>query len=124
MAAKHPAGDGPFEPLVSEDPPPDVSLMGTLLAQTDPLVGVGVRGLRPRHLKCLTQGHFHHEEARKAEKVRKEFGSAHAGGLLPRWVIRSLNGGLLTALVKKTRRRGGLQTRGPRTHETPTWPSP
>ena len=101
MAAKHPAGDGPFEPRASEDPPPDVSLMETLLAQTDPLVGVGVRGLRPGHLKCLTQGHFHHEEARKAEKVWKEFGSAYAGGLLPRWVIRSLNGGLLTPLVKK-----------------------
>ena len=31
MAAKHPAGGGPFELRETEDPPPDVSLMETLL---------------------------------------------------------------------------------------------
>ena len=101
MAAKHPAGSGPFEPRETEDPPPDVSLMENLLAQTDPLVGVGTRGLRPGHLKCLTRGQFHHEEARQAKEVMKELGRAYAGGRLPRWVTRSLNGGLLTPLVKK-----------------------
>jgi len=85
----------------TEDPPPDVSLMETLLAQADPLVGVGTRGLRPGHLKCLIQGQFHHEEARQAKVVWEEFGKAYASGRLPRWVIRSLNGGLLTPLVKK-----------------------
>ena len=101
MAAKHPAGGGPFELRETEDPLPDVSLMETLLAQADPLVGVGTRGLRPGHLKCLIQGQFHHEEARQAKVVWEEFGKAYASGRLPRWVIRSLNGGLLTPLVKK-----------------------
>ena len=69
MAAKHQADGGPFRPRVSEDPPPNVSHMEVLLAQTDPLVGAGTRGLNPGHLKCLTRGHFHHEEAKAAEVV-------------------------------------------------------
>ena len=101
MAAKHPVGSGPFEPRETEDPPPDVSLMETLLAQTDPLAGVGTRGFRPGHFKCLTQGHFHHEEAKEAEKTWEDFGKALVGGRFPRWLTRSLNAGLITPLVKK-----------------------
>ena len=66
--------------------------IANVIRKTDPITGIGPRGLHYNHLKVLFTGHMSNPESKAARYLS-------CG--LPAWVRRLLGGGLLTPLVKK-----------------------
>jgi hypothetical protein len=78
----------------------DLSALKHVLAETDPNVGVGPRGLRPDYLSALDTGRLSHPEAKDAKSNLELLGIKYLSFGLPPWPRRKLGGGLLTPLNK------------------------
>jgi hypothetical protein len=65
------------------------------------LVGVGPRGFKAGHIKCLESGAFGNDDAKGAFDSFTDLGAMFLDEQMPRWLRQALNAGLLTPLIKK-----------------------
>ena len=101
MVDKHPVTDEhDWEPPLPVDM--DLSKLRDILADADPLTGVGPRGLKSTYLSVLVNASGDGDpEAAAAYPQFQRLGKLYCNAMLPPWLNFALGGGALTAVLKK-----------------------